>query len=65
MQLYIEGLLTLILKKQERRGGYIYTCEEAELDQAGMSINHWHFNDNNQGEDTWQNKERHLKRLLE
>ena len=65
MQLYLEGLLELILKKEKRRGGYIYTCEEAELDRAGMSINHWHSNKTIQGEDLWQSKERHLKRLLE
>ena len=41
MQLYYEALLELILKKEERRGdSYIHVCEEAEIDQAGMSINH-------------------------
>ena len=44
MQLYYEALLELILKKEERRGdSYIHVCEEAEIDQAGMSINRWQF----------------------
>ena len=66
MQLYYEALLELILKKEERRGGsYIHVCEEAELDQAGMSINRWqNLNETTPGENKWLLKERLLKLLL-
>ena len=64
MQLYYEALLELILKKEERRGGsYIHVCEEAELDQAGMSINRWQLTETTPGENKWLLKERLLKLL--
>ena len=65
MQQYYEALLELILKKEERRGGsYIHVCEEAELDQAGMSINRWQSTETIPGENKWLLKERLLKLLL-
>ena len=65
MQLYYEALLELILKKEERRGGsYIHVCEEAELDQAGMSINRWQLTETSKEENKWLLKERLLKLLL-
>ena len=65
MQLYYEALLELILKKEERRGGsYIHVCEEAELDQAGMSINRWQLNETSKEENKWLLKERLLRLLL-
>ena len=64
MQLYYEALLELILKKEERRGGsYIHVCEEAELDQAGMSINRWQLTETSKEENKWLLKERLLKLL--
>ena len=64
MQQYYEALLELILKKEERRGGsYIHVCEEAELDQAGMSINRWQLTETTPGENKWLLKERLLKLL--
>ena len=64
MQQYYEALLELILKKEERRGGsYIHVCEEAELDQAGMSINRWQLNETQLEENKWLLKERLLKLL--
>ena len=64
MQQYYEALLELILKKEERRGGsYIHVCEEAELDQAGMSINRWQSTETIPGENKWLLKERLLKLL--
>ena len=65
MQLYYEALLELILKKEERRGGsYIHVCEEAELDQAGMSINRRQLTETSKEENKWLLKERLLKLLL-
>ena len=65
MQQYYEALLELILKKEERRGGsYIHVCEEAELDQAGMSINRWQLTETSKEENKWLLKERLLKLLL-
>ena len=65
MQQYYEALLELILKKEERRGGsYIHVCEEAELDQAGMSINRWQLNETQLEENKWLLKERLLRLLL-
>ena len=65
MQLYYEALLELILKTAERRGGsYIHVCEEAELDQAGMSINRWQLTETSKEENKWLLKERLLKLLL-
>ena len=64
MQQYYEALLELILKKEERRGGsYIHVCEEAELDQAGMSINRWQLTETSKEENKWLLKERLLKLL--
>ena len=64
MQQYYEALLELILKKEERRGdSYIHVCEEAEIDQAGMSINRWQLTETNPGENKWLLKERLLKLL--
>jgi len=64
MQQYYEALLELILKKEERRGdSYIHVCEEAELDQAGMSINRWQLNETQLEENKWLLKERLLKLL--
>jgi len=65
MQQYYEALLELILKKEERRGdSYIHVCEEAELDQAGMSINRWQLNETQLEENKWLLKERLLRLLL-
>ena len=65
MQQYYEALLELILKKEERRGdSYIHVCEEAELDQAGMSINRWQSNETQLEENKWLLKERLLRLLL-
>ena len=64
MQQYYEALLELILKKEERRGdSYIHVCEEAEIDQAGMSINRWQLNETQLEENKWLLKERLLKLL--
>ena len=64
MQQYYEALLELILKKEERRGdSYIRVCEEAEIDQAGMSINRWQLNETQLEENKWLLKERLLKLL--
>ena len=65
MQQYYEALLELILKKEERRGdSYIHVCEEAEIDQAGMSINRWQLNETQLEENKWLLKERLLRLLL-
>ena len=65
MQQYYEALLELILKKEERRGGsYIHVCEQAEIDQAGMSINRWQLTETIQGENKWLLKKERLLKLL-
>ncbi len=61
---FVEDLLDYYRSRHEQKG-YLCVDEEAELDEAGVSINNWHNETNNTGENTWLKKISHLLRNQE
>tara|TARA_E500000178_G_C16909293_1_gene701809 strand:+ start:1004 stop:1198 length:195 start_codon:yes stop_codon:yes gene_type:complete len=49
---FVEDLLDYYRSRHEQKG-YLCVDEEAELDEAGVSINNWHNETNNIGENIW------------